>query len=480
MAIDLQREYTVSSKILDLLIGAPVLTFGWWLMQAMKGGDDLVLVFFRVVLGPVGVIWGISLLCRAIFPGVFHGVLQSYRGCPVWLRRTGGLIICAISVVVIVKWAIGGGAVTTVWSPNHTLQIDNEPRQISSVFSFSVNSEDKLFLLYSEKGSRGELVPVIARLDSQSGQAETLKHFVVPWAAKGLVIDRVNQMYLFSGYQVWQLDSEERSWIPLIGTEPIAASRWRGQNPNLYADEHLEELEALSTDKLSFRNLNDLASDGKGSLYLADSEAGLVWHFDISTRKLVRIAGKRGEKERKENWRYEGIDDPSMEYLSPAGLALDSQDNLYIADSYANRVLRINPVVGQLTVVAGTGKSGYSGDGGPADKAILDTPHDVAIDEGGNLFVADGGNHCIRMVEANTTIIRTMAGQCGATFDGYGGFNGYDGRASRTLLANPSAIAIMPDGLLVRDLADSRGAIRRVVWTKLPWQKQPRYNTAKK
>jgi sugar lactone lactonase YvrE len=106
---------------------------------------------------------------------------------------------------------------------------------------------------------------------------------------------------------------------------------------------------------------------------------------------------------------------PVGQAAQPTGrIALDAVGNLYIADTYNHRV-RMVDTNGIITTVAGTGSigldaGGFSGDDGPAVSAVLSSPSDVAVDSEGNLFIADSGNHCIRRVDANG-IITTLIGQ---------------------------------------------------------------------
>jgi DNA-binding CsgD family transcriptional regulator len=87
----------------------------------------------------------------------------------------------------------------------------------------------------------------------------------------------------------------------------------------------------------------------------------------------------------------------------PIALALGKQGELYIADS-ANHAVRQVDALGRITTVAGTGRAGYSGDGGPADQALLNTPSGLALDKAGNLYIADLGNNRIRRVTPTGTI----------------------------------------------------------------------------
>src|SRR6185312_9228195 len=102
------------------------------------------------------------------------------------------------------------------------------------------------------------------------------------------------------------------------------------------------------------------------------------------------------------------------------GLAVDGSGNLFIADPQNMTIRRVDSVTGIITTVAGGGTS-VPGDGGPATAAALLTPNAVAIDKNGNLFVAESGAHRIRRVDAATSIISTVAGTGVAGFTGDGG-----------------------------------------------------------
>jgi cysteine-rich repeat protein len=94
----------------------------------------------------------------------------------------------------------------------------------------------------------------------------------------------------------------------------------------------------------------------------------------------------------------------------PFGIAHDDSGNLFIADTSHHRVRRVDAQTGVITTVAGSGNPGYGGDGGPAAAAQLNNPHDVAVDDLGNVFIADSYNHRIRRVDSQTGIITTFAG----------------------------------------------------------------------
>lgn len=96
--------------------------------------------------------------------------------------------------------------------------------------------------------------------------------------------------------------------------------------------------------------------------------------------------------------------------ILPGGLAYDSVGNLYFAETSNHVVRRVTPA-GVLTTVAGNGVQGFSGDGGPATSALLDSPLAIAIDASGDLYIADSHNHRIRRVDARSGIIASIAAQ---------------------------------------------------------------------
>jgi len=139
----------------------------------------------------------------------------------------------------------------------------------------------------------------------------------------------------------------------------------------------------------------------------------------------------------------------------PRGLALDGVGDLFIADTNNHRIRRVDAATGIITTVAGRSGSGFSGDGGPATSAQLNQPAGLALDDANNLFIADEANHRIRRVDAVSGIITTVVG----TFN-YG-FNGDGGPATSATLTGPSDVVVDSTGnLLVADRGNHR--IRRV------------------
>ena len=150
--------------------------------------------------------------------------------------------------------------------------------------------------------------------------------------------------------------------------------------------------------------------------------------------------------------------------MSPAGVSTDKFGNIYIGDP-ANYVIRkVDARTGIISTVAGNGILGYSGDGGLATQASLSYDFQTAVDERGNLFIAEFGNNCIRKVDKATGIITTIAGT------GIYGFNG-DGNALSTNI-QPFGIAfnkhgdlIMASDLRIRKLDMKTGLITTIAGT---------------
>lgn len=136
----------------------------------------------------------------------------------------------------------------------------------------------------------------------------------------------------------------------------------------------------------------------------------------------------------------------------PTSVAFDSAGNLYITEGYSARVRKVTPA-GTITFVAGTGTPGFGGDGGPATSAQLQNPFDIAVDTGDNLFIADAGNSRIRKISANG-VISTVAGS------GTPGFSGDDGPAVRAQLNNPGASHSIPKAIFIFPIQEMRESAR--------------------
>ena len=177
--------------------------------------------------------------------------------------------------------------------------------------------------------------------------------------------------------------------------------------------------------------------DGSENLYIADSENHRIRRVDSETGIITTIAG-RGAAGEIGDFSGDGGPATSAELARPQGIALDGSGNLYISDGQNNRIRRVDALTGIITTVVGSGPpgtfGGFSGDGGPATSAELARPQDIVLDGSGNLYIVDGRNNRIRRVDAVTSIITTVAGGGNESGDG--------GPATEAVLNAPRGMAL--------------------------------------
>jgi len=158
-----------------------------------------------------------------------------------------------------------------------------------------------------------------------------------------------------------------------------------------------------------------LKFDKAGNLYFSESIACTI--RKISPSGVITTVAGTGSC----GYNGDGIPATAAQLKDPTGIAMDSLGNLYIADGNSNgRIRRVDMTTGIISTIAGTGVAGFSGDGGLADTAALYDPYDVCFDRFGNLYIADSYNYRIRKI--NTAgIITTVAGNGSTIFSGAGG-----------------------------------------------------------
>ena len=181
-----------------------------------------------------------------------------------------------------------------------------------------------------------------------------------------------------------------------------------------------------------------IAVDTSGNLYIVALGASGIRRVDV-TGNMKWVPGSSDDKG------PEGEHRPSRD----RGLAVDRTGNVYIANIDNNYVRRVDNT-GLVSVFAGNRKPGYGGDGGPATEAQLNYPLGLAVDRDGIVYIADSGNHRIRRVDPSGTIT-TIAGT------GEPGYSGDGGPASEAQLASPVAVAVDTSGkVYIADLGNHR------------------------
>lgn len=184
---------------------------------------------------------------------------------------------------------------------------------------------------------------------------------------------------------------------------------------------------------------NGVAVDSLGNIYIADTENQCIRKVAVDTGIITTVAGIIGQ------YGYEG--DGGLATLAklkyPYGVAIDKSDNFYIADTYNRAVRKVTVSTGIISNVAGTGQSGYKGDGGLAITAFLHYPFGIAVAKNGDVYIADTENFCIRKVAVDTGIITTFAGTNNVPGNSLSGTV-----ATKAFIGEPYAIAIDNAGLI--------------------------------
>ena len=166
-----------------------------------------------------------------------------------------------------------------------------------------------------------------------------------------------------------------------------------------------------------------LAIDNSGDIFIAEGGIGTGTGLGLGDYKIWKIDGSgvvsTAAGDGIENYSGDGGAATAAQINTPSNLVLDPVGNVYIADTANNRVRRISPD-GVIVTVAGTGVAGYSGDGGPGASAMLNGPEGLAADADGNVYIADTKNNRIRKLLPSGTIIG-IAGNGNASFFGDGG-----------------------------------------------------------
>ena len=182
------------------------------------------------------------------------------------------------------------------------------------------------------------------------------------------------------------------------------------------------------------------------NLYIADPGNHVVRRFLLTDNSVSVFAGIQGSP----GHSGDGGAANAARLNRPSGLAVNSLGDLFIADTGNHRVRKISGGVINTVVTQGIPRSGFEGDGGPANSARMNSPSSVAVDAAGNLYVVDKGNNRIRRVVAATNIINTVIG------NGEIGFGGDGGPATSAKLNLANAIAAGSAGVYVADTGNNR------------------------
>lgn len=203
--------------------------------------------------------------------------------------------------------------------------------------------------------------------------------------------------------------------------------------------------------KAQFKQPHSIALDKHDNIYVADIGNHRIRKIDAKTGIVTSIAGTGEKKLPVSGEKAEG-----KPVLGPRALII-ADDVLWVALREGHSIWKIKLSEGTWQHVAGTGKKGFTGDGGPAKEATFDGPKGIAIGPDRNLYVVDTENHAIRMIDTHTGQIGTIAGR-GPT---HKGGSGDGGPATSALLDRPHGICVGADGAVyIGDTLNHR--VRRI------------------
>ncbi|MGE5244718.1 MAG: glycosyltransferase [Betaproteobacteria bacterium] len=190
-----------------------------------------------------------------------------------------------------------------------------------------------------------------------------------------------------------------------------------------------------------------------GTIYFADSNNDVIRRIDPGNRIITTVVGSH-----KTGFTGDGGPATKAELDTPDGVAVAPDDDLVVADSHNDRIRRVDRPTGVIITVAGSGVNGYDGDDKPATEAALNTPNAVAVAANGDIYIADTLNYRVRMIDHATGFIHTIAGDGTA---GESGPVGDGGPATSATLNMPSDVAVAPNGdVYIADMHHNR--IRKV------------------
>lgn len=202
-------------------------------------------------------------------------------------------------------------------------------------------------------------------------------------------------------------------------------------------------------------NPTGIAFDSKGNMYIADINDNRI--REVNTLGTISTYAGSGNAGYSGNGNLLSLT-LGVDLNQPSSIAIDASGNMYFADKGNNCIRKIAPglLSPTLSTIAGTTVAGYSGDGGAATAAKLNTPIGVTLDGAGNIYIADEYNSRIREIEATTGIINTIAGN-GGTITSTTAANGDGGPAVSAQLYYPWAVALDNNGnIFIPDNFDNR------------------------
>ncbi len=362
--------------------------------------------------------------------------VNAYINCPtgVALDGSGNLFIAESCGGHVRRVAVGTGVITTFAGSTTALSLgDGGPAVEAQLGPLGVAVDASGNVLIADSGGRirkvsGGIITTVAGsgwgTSGDGGPAISAK-FQVPLA---VALDGAGNIYI-----------AENNRIRKVTAADGVISTIAGNATYIYSGDG-----ALAANTQMGKPIG-VALDGAGNLYIADASAFSIRKVAAATGMITTIAGNGTQ-----GFSGDGLPAASAQFNDIQGLAADATGNVYVSDSGNQRIRRVAAATGIVTTVAGTGAASYSSDGGLAVNSSLYLPAGVAVDSSGNLYIADAHSNRVRKVSAATGIITTVAGG-GSSSPGDGG------PATAAQLSQPSGVAVDGFGnLYITDAYSSR------------------------
>ena len=257
----------------------------------------------------------------------------------------------------------------------------------------------------------------VRKVDAKTGVITTIVHNEDKFSVDalkdptGVVVDKDKNLYIaeLSNLRIRRVNVESGSAMTLVGKKSET------EQPNIDSD---------------LSGPFNMVFDQEGNMYVSVIGESRIRRVDFFTGEISDFAGTGVA-----GFSGDGGKAANAQLNSPTGLAIDSNNNLFIADSGNERVRKVDLNTGMIHSIAGTGETGFSGDGSAAIRARLSNPLGLAVDKEDNVYVVDRGNNRIRKIDSKEGTISTIAGT------GKSGFSGDGGLAKNAQLSNPTGVA---------------------------------------
>jgi len=379
---------------------------------------------------------------------------------------SGDIVIADTDNFVIRK--VTAGTIQTIIG-NNTLSYSGDTRlavnaELSSPASVSVDSAGDIFIADSDNSAIREVVAASGDIQTVAGSITICASSTAPCgdgeAATSAQLNNPQGVFLDASGNIFIADTEDNR-IRVVNTTTATITVAGVAISSLTIATVAGTGTAGYSGDTAAATLAELSSpygvfvDSTENIFIADTGNNVI--REVSSAGIITtVVGNNTECTPAGATCGDGGAPTSAQLNFPTGVFLDAAEDIFIADTFDNRIREVTASTGTITTVAGTGARGYSGDGSAATSAVLDTPYGVFVDTAGDIFIADTDNFVIREVFAATGNIQTVAGS------NTQGFSGDGGQSTLAELNSPSGVFGDAAGnLYVADMDNAR--IRQLV-----------------